>query len=182
MARLTPRVPVLALLLVAAACATPGAGSPPASATAPHATDVGLVLVQDGSWRVETPERLPLARVVRVVDGDTLVVEDADGSSLRVRAFGVRAPETDERCGPEATASLGHAIGKEVRLLEDGRTQDRFGRDLRYLVTPDGILVDAALVRMGSARAWRDDGAYRDVLMGLEAEARIEGRGCLWAS
>lgn len=183
MARLLPRVPGLALLLVAAvACATPEAGSPPASAAAPHASDVSLVRMADGSWRIETPERLPLMRVVRVVDGDTLVVEGPDGDPLRVRVFGVRAPEADERCGPEATSALHQAVGNEVRLLEDERSEDRFGRELRYVLTRDGTLVDAALIRMGFAQAWRDDGAYRDILVALEAEARIEGRGCLWGS
>jgi endonuclease YncB( thermonuclease family) len=40
--------------------------------------------------------------------------------------------------------------------------------------------VDETLIREGLAVAWRGDGAMRDELIALEAEARAARRGCLW--
>lgn len=170
------------LLLAAVACAPPSGGSTATpAATPPHARDVPLVRLDDGGWHAGHEEELPLSRVVRVVDGDTLLVAGSDGQPLRVRLFGIDAPEAGEPCGAEATADLERTVGERVRLLADERTTDRFGRELRYVFTSDGMSVDAELIRHGSARAWREDGAYRDVLVALEAAARLEGRGCLWA-
>lgn len=170
------------LLLVTVACTQPSGGSTATPvATPPHARDVPLVRLADGSWHAEQVEELPLSRVVRVVDGDTLLVAGPDGQPLRVRLFGIEAPEAGEPCGAEATAHLERTVGERVRLLADERATDRFRRELRYVFTSDGMSVDAELIRHGSGRAWREDGAYRDVLVALEAAARLEGRGCLWA-
>jgi micrococcal nuclease len=171
----------LALLAITAACAPRDDGDVATpSAASPVAGDVQLIRQRDGSWRADNYERIPLAHVVRVVDGDTLIVRGADGSTERVRVFGLRAPEVADACGPEATADLERTVGTSVRLLADERTQDQFGRELRYVFTPDGTSVDAELIRHGSARAWRDDGAFRDILIRIESTARNEGRGCLW--
>ena len=68
-----------------------------------------------------------------------------------------------------------------MRLQPDDRLQDRFGRELRYLFTIDGLSIDSAMASEGLARAWRDDGALRDHLVALEEQARDARRGCLWA-
>lgn len=119
--------------------------------------------------------------VTRVIDGDTLEVRAAE-TALRVRLYGVDAPEAGERCADEATRRLAALAGVNVRLVPDARLTDAFGRELRYVYAEDGASIDAALVREGLARAWRDDGAQRDALVALEAEARTARRGCLWAS
>ncbi len=134
---------------------------------------------RDGALYIEEPERLLLGRVDHVIDGDTLDVS-FNGKTERVRVFGIAAAERDQRCYAEATAELRTLTGSEVRVLPDDRREDNFGRWLRYLFTPDGRSIDAALVASGAARAWRDDGAYRDTLVTLEREARRAGRGCLW--
>ena len=171
---------LLTLLVIASRCAGAATAPPASTATPPSAADARLVRRGDGSWWLDEPERLPLARVVRVVDGDTLIVAASEGGSERVRVFGLDAPEASERCGPEATRELEQATGSQVRLLTDRRTRDQFGRELRYLFTPDGRSIDADLVRHGSARAWREDGAFRDILVGIENAVRVEGVGCLW--
>ncbi len=145
--------------------------------------DVNLRLVQrDGDWRYAlAADRLVLVTVERVIDGDTLDVRAFDGSPLRVRLFGVNAPETGERCADEAAALLEALAGDTVRVLPDERLEDTGGRQLRYLFTPDGVSIDAALIVAGLARAWEADGALRDRLLALEAAARRERRGCLWS-
>lgn len=166
--------------VVALAACTPSEDSAVATPTSAAAHGVRLVRQADGSWHADATEGIPLIQVVRIVDGDTLVVALADGRTERVRLFGVDAPEVTEPCGPEATADLERLAGASVRLLEDTRTQDAIGRALRYVFTSDGVSVDAELIRRGSAKAWEQDGAFRDTLARLEATARLEGTGCLW--
>lgn len=127
------------------------------------------------------PENLVRVSVVEVIDGDTLDVRAFDGSLLRVRLFGIDAPERGEPCAGEATRRLQQLAGNEVHLLPDERQRDAAGRELRYVFAADGSSVDAALVSEGLAAAWRDDGAFRDALVALEESARADRRGCLWS-
>lgn len=129
--------------------------------------------------RAGEPSTLTLVDVREVLDGDTLDV-DAGGVRLRVRLFGVDAPEIGEPCAAEAAARLAALAGDAVRLRADVRQEDRFGRELRYVYTADGGSIDATLIAEGLAVAWRDDGALRDDLVALEQEARAARRGCLW--
>lgn len=164
-----------AILLSLTACnEAPGAGQ----TSTVNASEVALV-TRDGGLFAPEPDRLLLARVDRVIDGDTLDVV-VDGDTHRVRLFGVDAEERGERCYGAATEALATLAGSEVRLLADERREDEFGRWLRYAFTPDGRSIDAALLASGNARAWRDDGAFRDVLVRLEEDARRADEGCLW--
>jgi len=67
-----------------------------------------------------------------------------------------------------------------VLLLPDARERDRFDRLLRYVFDTDGASIDAQMIAEGLAHAWTEDGAYRDQLIALEADARASGVGCLW--
>ena len=128
------------------------------------------------------------ARVVRVVDGDTLVAR-LDGGDVRVRLLGVDAPEsvTPERpvqCfGPQAGARLRTLLpeGARVSIATDpsqGR-EDRFGRLLGE-VTPAGraLTVNEALIAGGYARVFRGDGRAR-LLPRLAAAERSARRARL---
>jgi micrococcal nuclease len=128
-----------------------------------------------------TLEGLEKARVIEVIDGDTIDVSLA-GRQWRVRYFGVDTPERGDRCYREATDRNESLLGKEVLLLQDQRKEDRYERLLRYVFLPDGTSVDATLVAEGFGRAWTEDGRYRDEIVRLEAEAKATGRGCLWTS
>lgn len=119
-------------------------------------------------------------QVERIVDGDTLDVRSAE-TSIRVRLYGVDTPEEGEACFAEATARLTVLAGDMVQLLPDARLQDSFDRELRYVYTEGGVLIDEILVREGYGLAWRDDGSKRDAIIAAEEEARAAGRGCLWA-
>ncbi len=161
-------------------CAADGIGSdalPPIT----RSEDAQLATRDGGAVYVVDAERLPARRVDHVVDGDTLVVLD-EGSRERVRSYGMAAPESDERCGPEATDRLTQLAGTQVRVLTDRRLADQFGRQLRYLFTPDGRSIEATLIQEGLARAWRDDGTFRGQFVALESAARAARRGCLWAA
>jgi micrococcal nuclease len=135
---------------------------------------------RDGGYYLERPEELPVIAVEGVVDGDTIEVR-VDGEYTLVRVFGLAAPERDQRCYAEATEELRELVGREVGMLADEREQDRFGRPLRYLFTPDGRFIDADMVSAGVAEAWDEDGALRDELVAIERAAQLAGRGCLWS-
>lgn len=125
------------------------------------------------------PAGAQAARVVGVVDGDTIDVL-LNGSRVRVRYFGVNTPERGQRCYAEATQRNRALVGETVYLLPDARETDQYGRLLRYAFTPAGVMVDATLVAEGYGWAWTRDGAYRQQIMGLEAQARQDRTGCLW--
>jgi endonuclease YncB( thermonuclease family) len=126
-----------------------------------------------------TLEALQEAEVEAVIDGDTIDVL-IDGILYRVRYFGVDTPERGRLCYREALDRNGQLLGDTIYLLPDVRTEDDFGRLLRYVFLPDGTSVDATLVAEGFGEAWRRDGQYRDQIVELEDEAQAAGRGCLW--
>jgi len=120
------------------------------------------------------------ARVIEVIDGDTIIIEEG----YRVRYIGIDAPEVHpeiEDYGIEAWQANRRLVeGKKVRLEKDISETDRYGRLLRY-VWIDDILVEAELVRQGLARAkaYPPDTRYQDYLEQMEVEARDAGRG-MW--
>lgn len=126
------------------------------------------------------------ARVLRVVDGDTILVE-IDGRQERVRYIGVDTPETVaqdspiECFGPEASAANKELVeGKSVRLERDISERDQYGRLLRYVYAGD-IFVNAELIRRGFATTvtFPPDVREAERLRRLERDARQARRG-LW--
>jgi micrococcal nuclease len=96
-------------------------------------------------------------RVVEVLDGDTIVVEQG-GKQDTIRLLGVDTPETHHptkpvQCyGPEASAYTTHRLlGRSVRLERDVETHDVYGRRLAYVYV-DGERYDDELLRKGYAR------------------------------
>jgi micrococcal nuclease len=120
------------------------------------------------------------ATVVDIIDGDTLDVI-LDGREERVRIFGIDTPERGDRCFSEAADLLAALAGAEIRMKTDIRTVDRNGRLLRYVYQPGGLSIDAAMIAAGAAHAWTRDGALRDQLVDVEANARARSAGCLWS-
>jgi micrococcal nuclease len=125
------------------------------------------------------PALMEHATVLGIVDGDTFDVL-LNGVEERVRIFGIDTTERGEPCFREASDLLRSLAAGEVRLMRDLRNRDRNGRLLRYVYTPAGLSIDAVLIDEGLARAWTDDGALRDPLVALEAEAQAARRGCLF--
>ena len=121
-----------------------------------------------------------IARVVEVIDGDTITIE----GGYRVRYIGIDTPEIYpglEAYGQEAWQANRRLVGdKRVRLERDISETDKYGRLLRYVYIDD-ILVNAELVRLGLAQAktYPPDTKYQAYLEKLESEARQAGRG-MW--
>jgi micrococcal nuclease len=130
------------------------------------------------------------ARVLRVVDGDTILVA-VGGRQERVRYIGVDTPETVKphtrvQCfGKRASAANRRLVGgREVRLVADAEARDRYGRLLAYVYRAgDGLFVNEALVRGGYATtlAIAPNVRFADRFAALARQARDAGRG-LWSA
>lgn len=120
--------------------------------------------------------------VVRVVDGDTIVVE-LDGSNCKVRLIGIDTPETVHPTKP--VEELGVAASDYVKELLDGATvylefdvqaTDRYGRTLAYIWLEDGTMLNDQLLELGYAAVstWPPNVKYVDQF--------LETQRAYWAS
>jgi endonuclease YncB( thermonuclease family) len=116
-----------------------------------------------GSLEQPEPAAPAVARLARVVDGDTIVVH-AGGQRVTVTLLGIDTPETHrgpaECGGPAASRQLARIAppGSRVRLVTDpgsGDTRDRFGRLLAYDDDRSGDIGERQL-RAGHAYVYRD--------------------------
>lgn len=128
-------------------------------------------------------------RVVRVVDGDTLIITTPDGSNERLRLKGIDAPELSSNDTSAAQHFAGESAdylrkrveGREVILQYDGtERRDRYGRLLGFIYVTESDCINLAMVRDGYAYADRRfDSFMRGKLGQAEGEARRKKRG-LW--
>lgn len=101
-----------------------------------------------------------IARVVDVIDGDTIEVS-ISGQKELIRLIGVDTPETKhptkpvECWGPEASA-FSHSVlprDTEVIVVRDAHARDKYGRLLAYIYRrSDKMFVNRELIRGGWAR------------------------------
>ena len=124
-----------------------------------------------------------LARVKRVVDGDTLLLTNGE----RVRLIGVDTPETKhpqkpvQYFGKEAYLFTKRMVeGKEVRLEYDWQKRDKYGRLLAYVYLLDGTFLNAEIIKQGFGFAYtRFPFKFLEEFRRYEREARENRRG-LW--
>jgi len=139
---------------------------------------VVLCLAFLSSAACEAPER-DTARVVRVLDGDSLIVRPAAGGDIEVRLFGIDAPEYRQPWSDKSRQALKRLVrDRPVRL--DVRTVDQYGRSVAVLRRmPDELDLGREMVRLGHAWVYR---RYTNdaTLLALEQEARSAGLG-LWS-
>lgn len=105
------------------------------------------------------PELHGLYDVVRVVDGDTIIVS-IEGTDTRVRMIGVDTPESvnpdasknteNGKIASEWTSKL--LTGKQVYLEYDIEKKDKYDRTLAYVFLSDKVtMVEDELLRNGMA-------------------------------
>ena len=133
---------------------------------------IALLLAHVGAWAAEWVD----GKVVSVTDGDTAVVETTRQQILRVRFYGVDAPEKANRDWPAQPHSaeardfmLALIGGKAVRVrLTGDRT---YGREVGEIFIGERS-ASQEIVRAGLAW-WNRKYARNDAaLKALEAEAR----------
>jgi micrococcal nuclease len=177
-----------AVALAVTACLAPAPATAPSPGTTPFPISNPA---SPGDPSAFAPEGLTeTAQVVRVVDGDTLVIDRGNGEE-RLRYIGIDAPESVKPESPvefmgheaaEANAAL--VEGRELVLERDVSDTDRFGRLLRYAWYREGDewrLVNLELVGEGYAQAvsFPPDVRRQDELRNAERGARERGIG-LW--
>jgi micrococcal nuclease len=131
----------------------------------------------------EEPAAPPQAAlVVRIVDGDTLVL----AGGIKVRVLGIDAPEMERDGRPadflahKAKAALSElTLNRQIDLSYDRLRYDHYGRLLAYLWLPDHTLVNAELVRRGLARVYliTPNMRYQKILLEAQQEAIAAQRG-----
>ncbi|GBL20744.1 thermonuclease [Acidimicrobiaceae bacterium] len=157
-----------------------------------HVLKISLILaiISSLSSSCTSPEQLPsdVATVVRVIDGDTVVLR-LQGAIETVRLIGVDTPETVhptkpiECFGPEASAFT-HSVLKpktQVRVQRDVEARDRYQRLLVYIYLTDGTFINQELLRLGFARTLNiaPNTAFATIFASIETAARENQIG-LW--
>ncbi|MBI4524645.1 MAG: thermonuclease family protein [Deltaproteobacteria bacterium] len=143
-----------------------------------------LVFSPEGSRPVGAEYRT----VKRVVDGDTLILENGE----KVRLIGVDTPETRHPNKP--VEFLGHeAILFTRNMVEDKKVwlefdqsnahtghKDKYGRTLAYVSREDGKFLNAEIIRQGYGHAYTHyPFKYLNEFRALERQAREQRTG-LW--
>lgn len=139
-------------------------------------------------FQIQTVLASDNAEVIRIVDGDTIVVEMKDNPKQKVRLIGIDTPETKhpkkpvQYFGKEATEyTKKHLLGKNVRLTYDQVKYDKYNRLLAF-VWIDYELFNLKIIRDGYAFAYlkypfRSD--YMDAFRKAQNYAREHKLG-LW--
>ena len=85
--------------------------------------------------------------MTRVVDGDTFWISSKD---VRIRVWGLDAPERETPEGPAATGALSRLISGQTLTCRQ-RDIDRYGRIVGQCFLPDGRDITAAMIASGTA-------------------------------
>lgn len=144
--------------------------------TAPADADAPSGLMVDGA-----------GRVVEIVDGDTVVLDDG----TEIRLVGLQAPKlalgrrgfVEWPLAAESRDALAELVlGRQVSLAYGGRRTDRHGRALAHLLRDDGLWVQAAMLAIGMARVYsfEDNRIAVAEMLAAERRGRMAGRG-IWA-
>ncbi|MGI9120340.1 MAG: thermonuclease family protein [Acidimicrobiales bacterium] len=165
--------------------------SHPTAQVAALAVVLALAAVGCGGRGRAAPGEDGRAQVVRVVDGDTIVVR-LGGVEEKVRLLGIDTPESVDprspvQCfGKEASAHTATLLppGTEVRLVRDVEARDRYSRLLAYVYrADDGAFVNLQLAQEGYADVltYPPNVAHADAITAAVAQARGARRG-LWSA
>ena len=117
-------------------------------------------------------------KVISVKDGDTIEIL-YQNQALRIRLYGVDAPEKDQDFGQKAkmfTSQL--AFSKIVKA--DIKNKDMYGRSVAEVFLPNGKSLNKELVKNGFAWHYKEYSKDED-LANLEIEAQNKKAG-LWSS
>jgi micrococcal nuclease len=126
-------------------------------------------------------------KVVRVVDGDTFVI-DYNGKEERVRLIGIDTPESvhpnEEKNTKEGIKTSNYTKerleGKMIKLELDVQERDKYGRILAYVYV-DGNMYNKELLELGYAKlaTYPPNVKYVDDFTKLQEQAR-ENKVGLW--
>jgi len=121
-------------------------------------------------------------RVVRVTDGDTIVVLDDNNSQHKIRLQGIDAPERGQAYGTKSKEHLSDSVAGKFVVVEYEK-RDRYERILGKVLL-SGEDMNLEQIRAGLAWHYKkyqneQTPSDRDLYSEAENEARDAGRG-LW--
>jgi micrococcal nuclease len=133
----------------------------------------------------------PSVKVIKIVDGDTVIVRPSPDGAAQIRLVGIQAPKLPlGRKGfkawplsAESKAALEQLIlNRQVTLYFGDSRMDRHGRHLAHLFLNDGRWVQGALIEQGMARVYTfpDNRKLASEMYALERQARAANAG-IWA-
>lgn len=116
------------------------------------------------------------AKVIAVLDGDTVLVKRGNGLT-KIRMAEIDAPEKAQVFGETSKRSLSDMVlGKQIKVVS--QAVDQYGRMVAH-ISVDGLDVNAEQIRRGMA--WEYSNYHSNhVLVALQNEAKQAPRG-LWA-
>jgi endonuclease YncB( thermonuclease family) len=144
---------------------------------------VSILLFVAASQAAPAPEPTDSfeARAVSVIDGDSLIVQRTDaapGARIRLRLYGVDAPELDQPFGHHARRFVERRVrGKVLRVRVKERLDARRLRAIVHL--PDDTVLNYALLEAGYAWWQRHRVPESRRMQLLQQQARDTDRG-LW--
>ena len=152
----------------------------------------GLLLTSCSRQTPQTSKPVPISapagaqtltgHVVRIADGDTVTVLDANNTQHRIRLQGIDAPESHQAFGTQSKKSLsGMIFDKDVTVIY--QKTDRYGRIVGKILL-DGTDINLEQIKTGMAWHYKDyedeqTREDRDLYARAEDEARNARRG-LW--
>ena len=93
-------------------------------------------------------------KVVGISDGDTFTAINNDNLQLKIRIYGIDAPEKRQAFGNKSKEFLSSLIfGKSITI--NVQSQDSWGRYIAYVYTPEGK--DVSLLMLQAGMAWHFD-------------------------
>ncbi|EFA5399590.1 thermonuclease family protein [Escherichia coli] len=96
------------------------------------------------------------AKVVKIIDGDTITALDNQNTSIKIRLYGIDAPESKQAFGQKSKQALSSAIAAQnITVVDHG--PDIYGRTLGTIWL-DGYDINASMVDSGYAWVYRFDG------------------------
>ena len=143
--------------------------------TASKSGTVGQGEPADISWSAPAYELS--GKVVKIADGDTLTILDAQRVKYKIRLFGIDSPEYDQPHFAAAKRALSKLV-KNKTVGIDVKDMDTYGRTVG-VVYVDGRSVNLAMVRGGHAWWYKRYAGLNETLREAQEHARAYELG-LW--
>lgn len=116
-------------------------------------------------------------KVIKITDGDTIVVLVKGNEQVKIRLEGIDCPESKQDFGNKAKQAVSDlCFGKEVKIVKSG--EDNYGRTLGFIFVGD-VNVNKELLKQGLAWHYKQYNKDEEFAK-LEKEARKMKIG-LWS-
>ncbi len=117
-------------------------------------------------------------KIIRVIDGDTVVMLTKEKKQLRIRIADIDCPEKKQAFGRRAKQFTAKEVGGKIVVLIQ-KDIDRYGRTVGYVMYDNGKDLSSELLKAGMAWNYRKYSKKKQYQQ-WEDEARSKKAG-LWA-